>query len=83
MVLLSLAYRSLKNRKLTTILTLVSLALSVSLWVGIEHIRSAARESFSNTISQTDLIVGRPRRFDSVAALHGLSHGHPHRQREL
>ncbi len=21
--------------------------------------------------------------FDSVAALHGLSHGHPHRQREL
>jgi putative ABC transport system permease protein len=58
MVLLSLAYRSLKNRKLTTILTLVSLALSVSLWIGIEHIRSAARESFSNTISQTDLIVG-------------------------
>jgi putative ABC transport system permease protein len=58
MVLLSLAYRSLGNRKLTTILTLLSLALSVSLWVGIEHIRSGARESFSNTISQTDLIVG-------------------------
>ena len=58
MVLLSLAYRSLENRKLTTILTLLSLALSVSLWVGIEHIRSGARESFSNTISQTDLIVG-------------------------
>ena len=58
MVLLSLAYRSLRNRKLTTILTLLSLALSVSLWVGIEHIRSGARESFSNTISQTDLIVG-------------------------
>jgi putative ABC transport system permease protein len=58
MVLLSLAYRSLKNRKLTTILTLLSLALSVCLWIGIEHIRSGARESFSNTISQTDLIVG-------------------------
>lgn len=57
-VLLSLAYRSLKNRKLTSILTLLSLALSVSLWVGIEHIRVGARESFSNTISQTDLIVG-------------------------
>jgi putative ABC transport system permease protein len=57
-VLLSLAYRSLKNRKLTSILTLFSLALSVSLWVGIEHIRVGARESFSNTISQTDLIVG-------------------------
>jgi putative ABC transport system permease protein len=57
-VLLSLAYRSLKNRKLTSVLTLLSLALSVSLWVGIEHIRVGARESFSNTISQTDLIVG-------------------------
>ena len=60
-MLLSLAYRSLRNRKLTTILTLLSLALSVSLWVGIEHIRSGARESFSNTISQTDLIVGARR----------------------
>jgi putative ABC transport system permease protein len=58
MVLLSLAYRSLRNRKLTTILTLLSLGLSISLWVGIEHVRSGARESFSNTISQTDLIVG-------------------------
>jgi putative ABC transport system permease protein len=58
MVLLSLAYRSLKNRRLTSILTLLSLALSVSLWVGIEHLRNGARESFSNTISQTDLIVG-------------------------
>jgi putative ABC transport system permease protein len=57
-MLLSLAYRSLKNRKLTSILTLLSLALSVSLWIGIEHIRVGARESFSNTISQTDLIVG-------------------------
>jgi putative ABC transport system permease protein len=58
MILFSLAYRSLGNRKLTTIVTLLSLGLSVSLWVGIEQIRSGARESFSNTISQTDLIVG-------------------------
>jgi putative ABC transport system permease protein len=58
MVLFSLAIRSLLNRKLTTVVTLFSLALSVSLWVGIEHIRGGARESFSNTISQTDLIVG-------------------------
>jgi putative ABC transport system permease protein len=58
MILFSLAYRSLANRKLTTIVTLLSLGLSVSLWIGIEHIRSGARESFSNTISQTDLIVG-------------------------
>jgi putative ABC transport system permease protein len=58
MILFSLAYRSLKNRRLTSTLTLVSLALSVSLWVGIEHLRNGARDSFSNTISQTDLIVG-------------------------
>ena len=57
-MLLSLAYRSLNNRKLTSLLTLLSLALSVCLWIGIEHIRIGARESFSNTISQTDLIVG-------------------------
>jgi putative ABC transport system permease protein len=58
MILFELAYRSLKNRRLTSSLTLLSLALSVSLWVGIEHLRNGARESFSNTISQTDLIVG-------------------------
>ena len=58
MLLLSLAYHSLSNRRLTSIVTLISLALSVSLWIGIEHIRGGARESFSNTISQTDLIVG-------------------------
>lgn len=57
-MLFSLACRSLRNRKLTSILTVLSLALSVSLWLGIEHIRQGARESFSNTISQTDLIVG-------------------------
>ena len=58
MVLLSLAYRSLKNRKLTTALTVISIALSVALLIGVEHVRVGARESFSNTISQTDLIVG-------------------------
>jgi len=58
MVLLSLAWHSLKNRKLTTGLTVVSIALSVALLVGVEHVRIGARDSFANTISQTDLIVG-------------------------
>jgi putative ABC transport system permease protein len=58
MALFSLAYRSLLNRKLTTLVTVLSLGLSVGLWIGIEHLRAGARESFSNTISQTDLIVG-------------------------
>jgi putative ABC transport system permease protein len=58
MVLLSLAYHSLMNRKLTTLLTVLSIALSVALLVGVENIKVGARDSFDNTISQTDLIVG-------------------------
>jgi putative ABC transport system permease protein len=58
MLLLSLAYHSLKNRILTTTLTIISIALSVALLIGVENVRVGARESFSNTISQTDLIVG-------------------------
>lgn len=58
MLLLSLAWHSLKNRKLTTALTVLSIALSVALLLGVENVRVGARESFSNTISGTDLIVG-------------------------
>jgi putative ABC transport system permease protein len=58
MVLLSLAYQSLKNRLLTSTLTVLSIALSVTLLLGVEQVRVGARESFANTISQTDLIVG-------------------------
>jgi putative ABC transport system permease protein len=39
MLLLSLAYHSLRNRKLTTALTVLSIALSVTLLVGVEHVR--------------------------------------------
>lgn len=53
-----LAIKSLRNRKFTTILTLVSIALSVTLLLGVERIRKEARTSFTNTISGTDLIVG-------------------------
>ena len=58
MVLLSLAYQSLRSRKLTSALTLGSIALSVALLIGVEQVRLGGRESFANTISQTDLIVG-------------------------
>lgn len=56
--LLSLAIKSIRNRSLTTTLTVVSIALSVALLIGVEHIRKSARSSFQGTISQTDLIVG-------------------------
>src|SRR6266436_8660339 len=58
MTLLSLVYHSVMNRKVTALLTLLSIALSVALLVGVENVRVGARDSFANTISQTDLIVG-------------------------
>ena len=58
MVLLSLAWKSLRNRLLTTSLPVLSIGLSMALLLGVENVRVGARESFANTISQTDLIVG-------------------------
>jgi putative ABC transport system permease protein len=60
MIILRLAAHSLWHRRLIMGLSLVSIALSVSLLVGVERIRAGVRESFSGTISQTDLIVGAP-----------------------
>jgi putative ABC transport system permease protein len=54
----ALTIKSLLNRKFTTILTIISIALSVTLLLGVERIRKEARTSFTNTISGTDLIVG-------------------------
>jgi putative ABC transport system permease protein len=53
-----LAIKSLGNRKLTAGLTIASIALSVTLLLGVERIRTEAQTSFTNTISGTDLIVG-------------------------
>lgn len=56
--MITLAIKSLRNRKFTTILTVASIALSVTLLLGVERIRIEAKTSFTNTISGTDLIVG-------------------------
>ena len=58
MVVLGLAQKSLRNRASTALLTILSIAISLALLVGVERIRSEARGSFANTISGTDLIVG-------------------------
>lgn len=58
MLLLRLAWQSLKNRRISTGLTVLSIALSVALLLGVEALQRSARESFSSTISQTDLIAG-------------------------
>ena len=53
-----LTYKSLKNRKFTSMLCVLSIMLSVTLFLGIERIRNGAKEGFTNTISKTDLIIG-------------------------
>ena len=58
MAILSLAWHSLLNRRFTAALTVISIALSVTLLLGVERLRTEARESFANTLSGTDLIVG-------------------------
>jgi len=57
-VIPALAIKSLRNRKFTAALTVLSIALAVLLLLGVERIRQEARESFASTISGTDLIVG-------------------------
>ncbi|MFM4990016.1 ABC transporter permease, partial [Aeromonas veronii] len=56
--MLKLALQSLWARRLTAGLTLLAVAISVTLLLGVERVRTQARESFSNTVSGTDLIVG-------------------------
>jgi putative ABC transport system permease protein len=56
--ILSIAMRSISNRAGTALLTLLTVAISVTLFVSVEKIRLGARASFENTISGVNLIVG-------------------------
>ena len=60
MSILGLAWRSLLNRRVSALLTVLAVALSVSLFLGVEKARHGARDGFDRTISGTDLIVGAP-----------------------
>ena len=53
-----LIFVSLWSRRISIILMLIAISLSVSLLFGVEHLRREAKESFTKTISGTDLIVG-------------------------
>ncbi|ROV58227.1 ABC transporter permease [Vibrio ponticus] len=55
---LMLAWKSVNNRRLTAFLTILTVAVSLVLLLGVERIRTQAKTSFANTISGTDLIVG-------------------------
>ncbi|MCV6585572.1 MAG: ABC transporter permease [Marinibacterium sp.] len=58
MSLWRLALASLRSRWLTVALTVFAIALSVALFLGVEKLRTGARASFADTISDTDLIMG-------------------------
>lgn len=53
-----LALGSLMARALTVGMTILAIALSVALFLGVEKVRTGAKASFADTISGTDLIVG-------------------------
>ena len=57
-MILRLAFRSLFARSLTVAMTVLAIALSVALFLGVEKVRTGAKASFADTISGTDLIVG-------------------------
>ncbi len=54
----SLAAKSLLNRLASVTLTVMAIALSVTLFLGVEKLRAGAYATFTSTISGTDLIVG-------------------------
>jgi len=56
--LLQLALHSLWSRRVTALLTVFAIAVSVALLLGVEKLRTGAREGFAATVSGTDLIVG-------------------------
>src|SRR6185295_18006058 len=58
MMIVRLALQSLFNRWVTALLTVFAIAFSVMLLLGVEKVRTGARQSFADTISGTDLIVG-------------------------
>lgn len=56
--LFSIAWKSAWNRRFTLALTVLSIALSTLLLLGVERIRTQLRDNFSSSVSGTDLIVG-------------------------
>lgn len=58
MKLLQLAIKSALNRKASLALSVLAIGISIFLLLGVDTIRKQVKQTFLNTISQTDLIVG-------------------------
>ena len=57
-LLLKLTLKSMLNRRFTASLTIASICISVLLLLAVETVRVEAKNSFTNTVSGTDLLVG-------------------------
>lgn len=58
MTLLRIALKSARFRRTSLLLTIFTIAISVTLLLGVDKIRKESKSSLLNTVSQTDLIVG-------------------------
>ncbi|MBN9408477.1 MAG: ABC transporter permease [Burkholderiales bacterium] len=56
--LFGLAWRSAWNRRFTLALTVLSIALSAFMLLGVERLRNDVRDNFTSAVSGTDLVVG-------------------------
>lgn len=55
---IKLALQSLLDRKGSVLLSILAMTISIFVLLSVEHIRKEVKESFSNTVSGVDLIVG-------------------------
>lgn len=55
---MKLAWKSLMNRRFSTVLTVFSMSLSLVLLMSVERIKRAAEDGFTQSISGVDLVVG-------------------------
>ena len=58
-MLARIIFKSLWTRRFSSTLTVTSIAFSVALLLGVERAREGARNSFTQSISDVDLIVGK------------------------
>lgn len=56
-MIFTLSYKSIRNRKISFLLSVFSIAISVVLLLGIQRIINETKSHFLNTINQTDIIV--------------------------
>lgn len=57
--MISYMFKSLANRKLTSFLTIAVICASTMLYLSIEQIQNSVRNSFLQTVSNADLLIGK------------------------